>query len=391
MTLPASNLDGNGVPQNSISFGQIETEFGQTASRGIGQYRTNRVYGAWDSTNSGTYPRNYSNGLSFSLSSDAGLDANADIPTGDVPIKFSDFYSGKRTVLIDAYSVNDQYSSLYMYAASGTTRQNYTMNARNAWNSGNRVRVGGEHISAQPSSNPENTRVIVYVNKILPGTDSKASMTYTRNEYVAFTTGVWPASTDLRVIVGDKGRILGGGGKGGDGGYGESNGTDARDGTSGFGAEHNVTVTVKNGGRIEKGYGGGGGGGGYYTSSKGFLGFGGSSSSGYGGGGGAGGGLSVRPGGAFGGTGGNNGGNGTTGSAGAGGNGSSSGGNGGDGGDTAVPTAENGDDGNQSGGAGGSNGNAFRRTTGTNITLSVEGGGIVPDQTQVVGPVRLDT
>ena len=388
MTLPASNLDGNGVPQNSISFGQIETEFGQTASRGIGQYRTNRVYGAWDSTNSGTYPRVYSNGLSFPLSSDAGLDANADIPTGDVPIKFSDFYSGKRTVLIDAYSVNEN-ASMLAFAAEGTRYQNYTMNARSAWNSGNRVRVGGEHISAQPSSNPENTKVIVYVNKILPGTVSKASMTYTRNEYVAFKTGSWPASTDLHVIVGDQGKISGGGGKGGDGGTGEGGGTDARDGTSAFGANNNVTVTVKNGGRIEKGYGGGGGGGGYYTSSKGFLGFGGSTTSGYGGGGGGGAGIAIN-GGANGGNGANRGGLGNLAGAGGGGSGASSGGDGGDGGEQGD-SSENGNNSTGSGGGRGVNGNAFRRTSGSIITLNVESGATVPTQSTTIGPVRLDT
>ena len=306
MTLPASNLDGDGIPQNSISFSQIETEFGQNSSRGLGNYRVNKTYGAWSTANAGISPTISSNGLSFPLSSDAGLNANADIPSSGT-IKFSDFYSGKRTVLIDAYSVNEN-ASMLSFAASGTVNQNYTMNAKTAWNNGNRVRVGEEYISAPPSSNAENTKVIVYVNKILPGTVSKASMTYTRNEYVAFKTGSWPASTDLHVIVGDQGKIIGGGGKGGDGGLGESNGTDARDGTSAFGANNNVTVTVKNGGRIEKGYGGGGGGGGYYTSSKGFLGFGGSTTSGKGGGGGGGAGIAIN-GVASGGSGANNGGN----------------------------------------------------------------------------------
>ena len=43
MTLQASNLDGDGIPQNSISFSQIETEFGQNSSRGLGNYRVNKV------------------------------------------------------------------------------------------------------------------------------------------------------------------------------------------------------------------------------------------------------------------------------------------------------------------------------------------------------------
>ena len=388
MTLPASNLDGNGVPQNSISFGQIETEFGQTASRGIGQYRTNRVYGAWSTANAGISPTISSNGLSFPLSSDAGLNANADIPTSG-PIKWSDFYSGKRTVLIDAYSVNEN-ASMLAFAASGTRFQNYTMNARNAWNSGNRVRVGGEHISAQPTSDPENTRVIVYVNKVLGGTVSKANLPHDADEYVAFKTGSWPASTELRVLVGDQGKISGAGGKGGNGGTGEGTGTDARDGTSAFGANNNVTVTVKNGGRIEKGYGGGGGGGGYYTSSKGFLGFGGSTTSGKGGGGGGGAGIAIN-GVASGGSGANNGGNGVLGTGGGGGNGASSGGNGGDGGERGD-SSENGSDSTGNGGARGVNGDAFRRSSGSIVVdVDTEGGAWVPVTTVVTGNVRLNT
>lgn len=387
MTLQASNLDGDGIPQNSISFSQIETEFGQNSSRGLGNYRVNKVYGAWSTANAGISPTISSNGLSFPLSSDAGLNANADIPSSGT-IKFSDFYSGKRTVLIDAYSVNST-SGMLAFAASGTRYQNYTMNAKTAWNNGNRVRVGEEYISAQPSSNPENTKVIVYVNKILPGTISKASMPHPAKEYVAFKTGSWPASTDLHVIVGDQGKISGGGGKGGDGGLGENNGTDARDGTSAFGANNNVTVTVKNGGRIEKGYGGGGGGGGYYTSSKGFLGFGGSTTSGKGGGGGGGAGIAIN-GVAQGGSGANNGGIGVLGSAGGGGSGSSSGGDGGDGGEQGD-SSENGTNATGSGGSRGVTGNPFRRTTGKTITLITEAGANVPAQGTTVGPVRLDT
>ena len=166
MTLPASNLDGDGIPQNSISFSQIETEFGQNSSRGLGNYRVNKTYGAWSTANAGISPTISSNGLSFPLSSDAGLNANADIPSSGT-IKFSDFYSGKRTVLIDAYSVNEN-ASMLSFAASGTINQNYTMNAKTAWNNGNRVRVGEEYISAPPSSNAENTKAVSYTHLTLP-------------------------------------------------------------------------------------------------------------------------------------------------------------------------------------------------------------------------------
>jgi len=378
MTLPASNLNGDGFPQTQLSFGQIETEFGQTSSRRIGQYRTTRVYGAWSTANAGISPTISSNGLSFPLSTNAGRTANQDIPTSG-EIKFSDFFSGKRTVLIDAYSVTEN-ASMLTFAASGTRYQNYTMNAKTAWNNGNRVRVGGENISEQPSSDPANTKVILYVNKWLPGTPS-GDLPQEVKSYVALKTGSWPASTDLHVIVGDQGRITGGGGRGGNAGDGEENGTAGKGGTSAFGANNAVTVTVKNGGVIRRGYGGGGGGGGYYSSSKW------STTTQQGGGGGGGGGYSIQ-GLSSGGSGHNAGGAGAVNGGGAGGTRDGSAGDGGDGGDSAAPIAENGDDGNQSGGDKGSAGNGFRETSNGLITLIVESGAKVPNQATPVGVSR---
>jgi len=391
MTLPVSNLDGNGKPQNSISFGQIETEFGQTNDRKLGQYRVDKVYGAFDSTNAGIYPVISSVGMSFPLSTNAGLNANQDIPSSG-PIKFSDFYSGQRTVLIDAYSVDDSVASMLSFSANNTYYQNYTMNAKTSWNAGNRVRVGEENIPEQAPADDSNTTVIVYVNKFLTGTKPTASMQATdgaSREYVAFKTGSWDASTNLKVIVGDRGVIMGGGGNGGDAGNGQQNGSPGAQATSGFGADNDVHVTVKNGGWIEKGYGGGGGGGGFYASQKGFLGvWGGSSTTQQGGGGGGGAGLHVD-GRSNGGDGSTDGGQGGRWVGGAGGGSNNSAGDGGDGGHKDA-LAQAGGTGSHSGGARGSNGHAFRRTSGKTITLVQETGGNVPDTTQQVGPCYLD-
>ena len=403
MTLPASNIETDptsvrfGLPNNEISFSQIETEFGQASERRVGQYRVSQVYGAFDSSNAGITPAISSVGMSFPLSTNAGLNADQDIPsTGQ--IKFSDFYSGQRTVLVDAYSVDDSNASMMAFGENNTYYQNYTMNAKTSWNSGNRVRVGEEHIPGTPSADASNTTVIVYVNKFLTGTKPTSAMQATdglSREYVAFKTGSWPASTNLKVIVGDKGVIMGGGGNGGAGGNGTNAGAPGHQATSGFGANNDVHVTVKNGGKIEKGYGGGGGGGGYYASSKGwFLGWGGYSTTQKGGGGGGGAGLHVH-GVSSGGTGSNPGASGGTGpnSGGAGGGasgGNSDAGDGGDGGDR-NGLAQNGDSGSAGGGLRGSNGHAFRRTSGSTITLVKEAGSVVPnDSMSNVGPVRLD-
>lgn len=393
MTLPASNKDGNGIPQNSISFGEIETEFGQNTTRSLGKYRTNKVYGAFNSSNAGVTPVLSSPGRTFPLSTNAGLNANQDIPTSG-QIRFSDFYSGKRTVLIDAYSVDDTDVNMLTFGATNKYYLNYTMTARDEWTNGNRVRVGDNNIPMPAPSSPENTRVIVYINKWLTGTHSKALMAHPQEEYVAFRTGVWPASTELEVIVGDQGRITGGGGKGGDGGSGENDGTAGRAGTSAFGADNNVTVSVKNGGIIYKGFGGGGGGGGYYTSTKGFLGLFGGSSSQTGGGGGGGAGVSIQ-GASSGGTGENAGGGGAWNNGGAAGGGAGESGDGGDGGGAWVPPnsidPEAGDDGNQTGGGAGANGKAFRRTSGAIITFNNETSAFVPDTSTTIGTIRMDT
>ena len=83
MALQAS---GGNPPTNSISFGQIENEFGQNSTRSLGSYRMNNL-------NIGALSE-------VSLDRDgAGINANSSIPVDDQTIKFSDFYSSRLNVI----------------------------------------------------------------------------------------------------------------------------------------------------------------------------------------------------------------------------------------------------------------------------------------------------
>mgnify|MGYP003132980177 CR=1 FL=1 len=339
-----------GLPTNGLSFTEIENEFGQASNRSLGQYRINKVYGAHNQGGGSG-----SNGLSFPLSTNAGPSANSNIPTSGT-IKFSDFYNGKLTCLIDGFTVTGG------GVGSNKYYHNSTINAKSMWNSGNRIRIGEDNIpSPPPSFNANNPRakVILYINKVFAGRPSGS--TYNSKKYVTVKTGGWTSRTDLHILVGNKGRILGSGGKGGNAGDGNANGTDGFNGMSAVGANNDVTITIKNGGVIRKGFGGGGGGGGYYTSSKW------STTTQQGGGGGGGAGWTINNNGAPGGSG--HSGSGGTGSSGkngggAGRSGDKSAGDGADGADENAPSPGSAGAGNQTAGSNGANGDAFRKTSG---------------------------
>ena len=81
MTLQAPNLDGDGVPQNSISFLNIATEFGYPTGNSFGAYRIS--------------PETYG-GKTFTQL-DAGIPNSGEI-------KFSDFYSKSLNCVVDCWS-----------------------------------------------------------------------------------------------------------------------------------------------------------------------------------------------------------------------------------------------------------------------------------------------
>ena len=345
---------GANPPSNSLSFFEIENEFGQNSSRSLGDYRMNDL--------------DIGNLTEVSLSRDGcGISANSDIPVDNQEIKFSDFYSAKQNIIIDLHTANQ----------NRINAKNDKYNASSA--SGNFTVVGSSGNSKPTSTNGK--KVIIHVTKTIGGATGSVNN-------VALRTGNWDNGTEVLVEVATSGIVIGAGGKGGDGRESTS-GLPGEDGTSALGIDYDGTKIQTTGGSIICGFGGGGAGGGGETKREGNW-----RGSGRGpevnaGGGGGGGGQGV-PGGAGGTS--PEGRNGTAGSAtapGEGGEGAEvtsrgeatiNGGTGGEGGHTGDTTADTGDgaflSGNEhedanttSGGIGGANGAAIRKVSGINFTL----------------------
>ena len=232
----ALQSSGGNPPTNSISFGQIEAEFGQSTSRSLGAYRMQNL--------------DIGGLTEVSLDRDGcGINANSSIPVNSDPIKFSNFYNARLNVIIDCHSGG---AETRVHAKSGK------YNASSANSSPGNYKVIG------PGTRPSNTsgkKIIIRVNKTI-GSQSGSV------QRCALRTGNWESGTDLRVEVGSEGKILGAGGDGGEGGGNQdSNGKGGESGTSGLGVQYTngtTSVTTEGAGRIGGGGGGGGGGGSGY-------------------------------------------------------------------------------------------------------------------------------
>ena len=229
MALQAS---GGNPPVNSISFGQIQNEFGQNSSSSLGGYRMNDL-------NIGALTE-------VSLDRDgAGINANSSIPIDNQTIKFSDFFSSRLNVIIDCHTSNQ----------NRVEAKNDKYNAASA--GGNYVVVGG---GGKPS-NTNGKKIIIHVNKQIGSASGNINT-------CALRTGTWNNGTDLRVEVAESGIIAGAGGNGGEGGGNEdADGVPGGDGNSGLGIQYTggtTLVTTEGNGKIVGGGGGGGGGGSGY-------------------------------------------------------------------------------------------------------------------------------
>ena len=269
------------------------------------------------------------------------------------PIKFSDFYEARRTLIVD-YFTKDEFNPIDAY-------RRFASNPKS---------VIGNFI--QNNDNTSGRRVVIVVNKDI-GSVSTGS-----TDLCALKTGTgWSSDTELEIIVGPEGEILGAGGNGG-AGRNANSGLAGGDGTSGLGVQYEGTggtkVTIQSGGRIAGGGGGGGGGGGAKVTQERFWGRG-STRRAAGGNGGGGAGL---PAGSGGGATKLNGGTGTDGTnqgsnpgaeGGAGGDGGSAavGGSAGTKGDTSGGEQEN--PAAYGGGGGGSAGAAIRRNVGFTVVI----------------------
>lgn len=362
----AIKASGGNPPTNSLSFLEIENEFGQNSTRSLGAYRMNNL-------NIGALTE-------VSLSRDGcGINANGDIPVDNQEIKFSDFFSAKQNIIIDLHSTNQN--------RVNAKNDKYNASSQN----GNYIVVG----SPSKPSTTSGKKVIIHVTKVI------GSATGSVNN-VALRTGSWDSGTEVLVEVASGGIVIGAGGKGGDGRNANS-GLPGEDGTSALGIDYNGTDIQTTGGSIICGFGGGGAGGGGETKREGNW-----RGSGRGpevkiGGAGGGGGQGI-PGGAGGS--GSGSGNGTAGSAtaaGDGGQGGSAtsrgeatvnGGAGGEGGHTGDTSADAGSSaflsggehenaGTSGGGAGGNNGAAIRKASG-GINFNLIGS---PNTTGSIGDV----
>ena len=314
---------------SSLSFSEIEAEFGQNGGRSLGGYR-----------------------LTQSVGSLSNLPLDSGIPTSG-QIKFSDFYSKKLNVVVDCHS---------------GSREDRKSAKNDKWNNNNVTVIGGFRSKKEGGS-----KIIINVNK-------KFCSDKSSTQNCALRTGSWDSTATVQVDLGSGANILGAGGDGGRGADGiNNNGQPGGDGTSALGIEvNNCVVNVASGGILRAGFGGGGGGGGGRQTDKrrdrraggggggggmgcppGNGGQGGSTGGGYGSGSGQSGGAGTETSGGGGGGGGNNGGQAYGGVGGSG--GQASGGAGG------------GQNRNTSGGSGGASGAAIRRISGYNVTINNNG------------------
>ena len=314
---------------SSLSFSEIESEFGANGSRSLGGYRTTQSVG--------------------SLSN---LPLDSGIPTSG-QIKFSDFYSKQLNVVVDCHS---------------GSREDRISARGDKWNNNAVTVIGGFRSKKESGS-----KIIINVNK-------KFCSNKDQQNRCALRTGSWDGSATVQVDIGGSAQILGAGGDGGKGADGiNNNGNPGGDGSSGLGIEqNNVTVNISSGAVLRAGFGGGGGGGGGRQTDK--------RRDRRAGGGGGGGGMGCPPGnggqggstgGGYGSGSGQPGGAGTETSGGGGGGGGNNGnqaygGVGGSGGQ-ASGNAGGGQNRNTSGGSGGANGAAIRRISGYNVTINNNG------------------
>ena len=203
---------------SSLSFSEIETEFGQNSDRDLGEYRVSQTVGAL---------------------SNQPLDEG--IPQGTSPIRFSDFYSKRLNVVIDYHSGSTEnrptVAKTRYDAAAGT---------------GTHTVIGG--FKTRPA-NSGGTKTRIHINKTIGSSNSNVN-----NCAVRTGTG-WNTGTVLTVEIGSSGALYGAGGNGGEAGTsdGDASGEAGGTGSSGLGIQYSGTI-ITNNGSINAGYGGGGGG-----------------------------------------------------------------------------------------------------------------------------------
>ena len=205
---------------SSLSFLEIEAEFGAQTPRSLGSYRHTQTV----------------NGLTFN-----GIDSG--IPSSG-QIKYSDFYGKSLNIVVNCFAGDPEFN---VDAKS------------NKWANNEIVIINPSTVSKKESG----TKITIRVNKKF-GSDK------TGINRCALRTGTWSNPAQVIVDLGSSAEVLGAGGDGGRGANGITNpGVDGGDGSSGLGIEHQGTVVnYRSGSVIRAGFAGGGGGGGGQETSK---------------------------------------------------------------------------------------------------------------------------
>ena len=209
-----------------ISFQDIADEFGNPTNNRLGNYR-----------------------VSENIGSLTNLPLDTGIPQSG-QIRFSDFHGKEANIIVDCHS-------------SGSS--NYNQDAyRNRFATGNFDVVGGFRTSVPKSAWQGGKTVIININKQFSSSGASS-----RNHF-ALEVGRynnnnsqhgWPTSTELSVVVGSQGSVVGKGGNGGSGGYGGNavlNAGNGGEGTSALKIHSGMSISGES--RIRGGGGGGGGG-----------------------------------------------------------------------------------------------------------------------------------
>ena len=215
MTLPSSG---------TLSFSEIETEFGSNGNRSMSRYRANSIH------------------FSNKTFADIGrITEGGYLPLDDgIPrtgtIKFSDFRGKSLNVVVNCWSADGE-----------------TVDAKSdKWDTNDVSVVGGYRGKKESGS-----KIIIHVNRTFKSVNSTSA------NLCALKTGNWSGIAGMRVDLGDEARLYGAGGHGGAGADGGNEpGDPGQPGNSGLGIQvNNTTVNIKSGAQIKMGYGGGGGGG----------------------------------------------------------------------------------------------------------------------------------
>ena len=202
--------------QSNLKFSEIESEFGRSPNRSIGDYR-----------------RSISKGGKTWVLDDG-------IPTSGT-ISFSNFLGKQHNIII--------------VLNGGQTARDKILNDKSS--------IDSTGYRGTSSSIRKTSKNIVYVNRTIGSAQGSRKKCALRTQDKNSWFGGDPSDGKILIRIGSSGRLYGAGGDGGMGGTEETNGNDGENGTSALGLEVNVeSIFIESGGRIQAGGGGGGGGGG---------------------------------------------------------------------------------------------------------------------------------